>query len=137
MFCALLSTQDSRLEAYARLVVRVGVNLQAGQTLAVSAGPEHAPLAAALAREAYAAGARFVDVVYLDPHVRRAHIEFSSEDDLGYSPPWLVTRLRQVGERHDALIAIEGEAEPELFGISTAGESRGRGCSSWPRRRCT
>ena len=110
-----MSTHESRLEAYARLIVRVGVNLQPGQTLAVSAGLEHAPLARAIAREAYAAGARYVDVAYADPHVRRAHIEFASEKDLGYSPPWLVTRLRQVGERHDALIAITGDAEPELF----------------------
>ena len=29
--------------------------------------------------------------VYIDPHVRRAHIEFASEAMLGYSPPWLVT----------------------------------------------
>jgi aminopeptidase len=69
----------------------------------------------AVAREAYSAGARFVDVRYVDPHVRRAHIEFSSEADLGYSPPWLVTRQRRLGEQHDALIQIMGEAEPELF----------------------
>jgi aminopeptidase len=110
-----LSTLDSRLEAYAQLVVRVGVNLQPGQTVAVTAGLEHAPLARAIARAAYSAGARFVDVRYVDPHVRRAHIEFASEADLGYSPPWLVTRLREIGEHHDALIAIIGEAEPELF----------------------
>lgn len=106
---------DNRLEAYARLVVRVGVNLQPGQTLAVTAGLEHGPLVRAVAREAYSAGARFVDVRYVDPHVRRAHIEFSSEADLGYSPPWLVTRQRRLGEQHDALIQITGEAEPELF----------------------
>jgi aminopeptidase len=110
-----LSTHDSRLEAYAQLVVRVGVNLQPGQTVAVTAGLEHAPLTRAIAREAYAAGARFVDVRYVDPHVRRAHIEFSAEDDLGYAPPWLITRLRQIGEQHDALISITGDAEPELF----------------------
>ena len=110
-----MSTGEQRLEDYARLVVRVAVNLQAGQTLAVSAGLEHAPLARAIARQAYQAGARFVDVVYVDPHVRRAHIEHASEAMLGYSPPWLVTRLREIGERHDAFIAITGEAEPELF----------------------
>jgi aminopeptidase len=108
-------TPEQRLEAYAELVVRIGVNLQAGQTLAVSSGLEHAPLAAAIARAAYAAGARFVDVAYQDPHVRRAHIEHASEDMLGYSPPWLVTRLREIGERHDAFIAIAGDAEPELL----------------------
>ena len=120
-----MSTGEQRLADYAQLVVRVGVNLQAGQTLAVSAGLEHAPLARAIARQAYEAGARFVDVVYADPHVRRAHIENASEAMLGYSPPWLVTRLREIGERHDAFIAITGEAEPELF-ASLDGERVGK-----------
>jgi aminopeptidase len=120
-----VSTGDQRLEDYARLVVRVGVNLQSGQALAVSAGLEHAPLARAIARQAYEAGARFVDVVYSDPHVRRAHIEYASEAMLGYSPPWLVSRLREIGERHDAFIAITGDAEPELF-ADLDGERVGR-----------
>ena len=36
---------DDRLARYARLAVRVGLNLQPGQTLAVNALLEHAPLA--------------------------------------------------------------------------------------------
>jgi hypothetical protein len=48
-----VSAADERLERYARLVVEVGVNLQPGQTLAVGAGLEHAPLVRAVAREAY------------------------------------------------------------------------------------
>ena len=63
------------LAAYARLAVRVGVNLQPGQRLAVNALLEHAPLVRAVAAEAYEAGASYVDVLYVDQHVRRAHIE--------------------------------------------------------------
>ena len=62
---------DERLERYAELAVRVGVNLAKGQTVFITARLEHAALARALTRAAYTAGARYVDVYYLDQHVRR------------------------------------------------------------------
>ncbi len=106
---------DERLSSYARLAVQVGLNLQPGQRLAVNAMIEHAPLARAIAREAYAAGASYVDVYYSDQHVRRAHIEAAAEDQLDYSPPWLVERYRRLGEDGAALCAITGNPEPELY----------------------
>ena len=106
---------DQRLESYARLAVRVGLNLQPGQILGINALIEHAPLARAIAREAYNAGANYVDVLYTDQHVRRSHIELAGEGLLDYSPPWLVNRLRELGEIGGALCAITGNPEPELF----------------------
>ena len=53
---------DARLRAFARLLVRTGVNLNEGQELLLHAQHEHAPFVRAIAQEAYAAGARFVDV---------------------------------------------------------------------------
>ena len=106
---------DERLESYARLAVRVGLNLQPGQILGINALIEHAPLARAIARQAYAAGAKYVDVLYTDQHVRRVHIELASDELLGYSPPWLVTRLRELGEIGGALCGISGNPEPELL----------------------
>jgi aminopeptidase len=106
---------DQRLASYARLAVQVGLNLQPGQILGISALIEHAPFVRAITREAYAAGAKYVDALYTDQQVRRAHIELADEDLLGYSPPWLVTRLRELGELGGALCAIAGNPEPELF----------------------
>ncbi|HZU19667.1 MAG TPA: aminopeptidase [Gaiellaceae bacterium] len=106
---------DKRLEQYARLAVEVGLNLQPGQTLAVNALLEHAPFAREIARQAYAAGARYVDVLYSDQHVRRAHIENADDDALGFSPPWLVQRLDELGRTGGALLAITGNPEPELY----------------------
>ena len=106
---------DDRLEQYARLTVRVGVNLQPGQTLAVNALLEHAPFARAIARQAYEAGARYVDVLYTDQHVRRAHVAQAREADLGFSPPWLVERYRKLGEIGGALCAISGNPDPEIL----------------------
>ena len=106
---------DERLEQYARLTVQVGLNLQPGQTLCVNALIEHAPFARAIARQAYEAGASYVDVLYSDQHVRRAHIEHAADADLGFSPPWLVKRLTELGRTGGALCAITGNPEPELF----------------------
>jgi aminopeptidase len=111
-----VAAADERLEAYARLAVQVGLNLQPGQTLGINALIEHAPLARAIAREAYAAGAYYVDVLYSDQHVRRAHIEQAAEEQLGFSPPWLVRRLKEFGEIGGALCAITGNPEPDLYG---------------------
>jgi aminopeptidase len=106
---------DDLLARYARLVVRAGVNLQPGQRLAVNALLEHAPFARAITAEAYEAGATYVDVLYTDQHVRRAHIAAAPDDALGFSPPWLVQRLRDLGDDRGALISIAGNPEPELF----------------------
>jgi aminopeptidase len=106
---------DERLEAYARLAVRVGANLQPGQLLGVSAHLEHAPFARAIAREAYKAGAEYVDVLFTDQRVRRAHIELADEDKLGYTPLWLLERADAIGRLRGAWISITGTAEPDLF----------------------
>ena len=108
-------TGDERLDAYARLIVRVGVNLQPGQELGVVALLEHAPLVRAIARVAYAEGARYVDVLYTDPHVRRALIETGPDESLDWSPPWLIARLERQTDMQSARIAIVGDPEPELL----------------------
>jgi aminopeptidase len=101
--------------AYAELALRVGVNLQPGQRLAVNALVEHAPFVRHVAAEAYKAGASFVDVFYGDQRIRRAHIEHVAEERLGWSPPWLVKRLRDLADDGGALLSISGNPEPEIF----------------------
>jgi aminopeptidase len=106
---------EERLEAYARLILGVGVNLQPGQELQVVGLLEHAPLVRTLARLAYADGARHVDVLYIDPHVRRALIELGPDESLDWSPPWLISRLERLSELQGARIAVVGDPEPELL----------------------
>jgi aminopeptidase len=102
-----------RLDAYADLIVRVGANVQPGQTFFVNALPEHVELARALARSGYRAGASYVDVRYADPHVNRARIELAPEDSLGDAPDWNVQRAAAL--EGNAVASIAGEAEPELL----------------------
>jgi aminopeptidase len=106
---------DEWLESCARLAVEVGVNLEPGQELQIDAHVEHASLARAVTRAAYAAGARYVDVYYTDAYERRAHVELAPEDALGWTPPWLLQRAEEGVARGAAGLLIAGEPEPELF----------------------
>ncbi len=103
-----------RIDRYADLIVRVGANVQEGQTLFVTALVEHAPLARALARAGYRAGARLVDVRYADNHLRRSFIESAPEDELSATPSWVMARTEAIAEG-GALIMIAGDPEPELL----------------------
>ena len=64
---------------------------------------------------AYEAGARYVDAVYSDHHVKRAQIELAAEETLDWTPPYLVRRLEDIAERHGARVSITGDPEPDLL----------------------
>ena len=103
------------LEEYARLALRVGINLQADQDVVMIANIEHAPLVRAIARVGYSEGARWVDAHYIDNHLRRAKVEFAPDEAVGWAPPWMIQRLEEEVERHTAFINIVGEPDPDLF----------------------
>ncbi|MFL5953189.1 MAG: aminopeptidase [Gaiellaceae bacterium] len=109
------ATGLNRIDRYAELAVRVGANVQSGQLVDVLARVEHAPVARAITREAYKAGARYVDVYYSDQHIRRALIEGAADDVLSWTPPWLLERAKEVGDERAAVIALTGDAEPNLL----------------------
>jgi aminopeptidase len=108
-------THEARVARYAELAVRVGANVQPGQLVEVIGRVEHAHVVRAVTRAAYEAGARYVDVAYSDLHVRRALIQYAADDVLSWTPPWLLERAVEIGDENAAVVALTGEAEPELL----------------------
>lgn len=106
---------DHLLEKYARLVVRVGVNVQPGQEVVVNALPEQADVARALATEAYRVGASRVHIQYDDPHVTRAAVELGPEELLGTSQEHELAQVRAWGTSKPALISLTGNPHPTLM----------------------
>ena len=106
---------EERLRRYAELAVRVGANVRPDQDAVVTGLVEHAEIARAVAREAYRAGARHVVVLYNDLHLRRAAIELGPEEELGWSPPYLLDWIRRWDEERPALIALTGNPTPDLL----------------------
>ncbi len=108
-------TGDERLRRYAELAVRVGANVQSGQDVVVTCLVEHAEIARAVTREAYRAGAKHVVVQYGDLHTRRAAIELGPEDELGWSPPYMLDWVRRWHSENPALISLTGNPNPDLL----------------------
>ncbi len=107
--------RSAELDEYARLVLRVGVNIEPKQDVTVFAYIEHAPLVRAIARVAYGEGAWRVDTNYVDVHVRRARAALAPEDAVGWTPPWALQRVAEEAERGTAFVSVVGEPDPDLF----------------------
>ena len=108
-------SRERHVERLAQLCVDYGVNLQPGQVLQVNAEYGQEEMARALAARAYERGAKFVDVWYFDPHVKRARIEHADEETLPYVPPWYGQRALARSEDRGALISIAGAVSPGLL----------------------
>jgi aminopeptidase len=102
-------------ERLAQLAVAFGANVQRGQIVAVHAEPSHAELVHAVAEACYRRGARFVDVCYFDPFVKRARLRCADTGTLEFVPSWYRQRIVELGEQRCALITITGPTAPALF----------------------
>jgi aminopeptidase len=102
-------------EQLADLAIGFGANVQRGQVVAIGGEPGKEYLIRALAESAYRHGAKFVDLAWFDPWVKRARVEYADEDTLDYVPPWIGERVLQLGEHRAARIALSGPAAPGLL----------------------
>lgn len=109
------------VKALAQLAVAFGANLQPGQILAIASEPGKEQLARAIADEAYARGALFVDLSVFDVHFKRARARHADPETLSFVPPWLGERALALGEHRCARVALTGPVAPGVLdGIAPA-----------------
>jgi aminopeptidase len=107
---------DPRFTRLAELLVGFGANVQPGQIVAVMAYVGgHEELARAVTGAAYRQGAKFVDVAWFDPLVKRERIAYAAEETLDYVPPWYGQRVEQLGELRCARISFTGTVSPHAM----------------------
>jgi aminopeptidase len=106
---------EATLARFADLVIGFGANLQPDQIVAIGCEPGKEPLVRALAASAYRHGAKFVDVAWFDPHVKRARIEHAKPETLDFVPPWYGERILALGDAHAAYVALSGPTAPGLL----------------------
>src|SRR5262249_10314790 len=92
-----------------------GANVQPDQVVAVEAAPEARPLVQAIARRAYAKGARYVDVQYFDGTVKRIRAEAAARETLDWVPPWLGRRMEMLGDLAAARCVLVPRVPPGLL----------------------
>jgi aminopeptidase len=105
---------DQRFTRLAELSVH-GANVQPGQIVIVSAELGQEDLAREIAAAAYDRGAKFVDVNYFDPLVKRARIEHADPETLDFVPSWYSGRMLAHAEARGARVSLAGATSPNLL----------------------
>ncbi|HLO33849.1 MAG TPA: aminopeptidase, partial [Anaerolineales bacterium] len=108
------------LRKYAEAVVKVGLNLRAGQRLIITnATARGVPPAARafvheIAKAAYAAGAHFVDVIWGDEEMLRIRLQNAPADSFSEYPKWHVAGIMDIIRNGDALLSIYAN-DPDVY----------------------
>jgi aminopeptidase len=106
---------DATLNRFADVIIGFGANVQPGQIVSVSCEPGKEFMVRAIAASAYRHGAKFVDVQYFDPWIKRARVEYAREEDLDFIPDWHGKRLLALGELGAARVGLSGPVAPGLL----------------------
>ena len=105
-----------QLDRLARVAVRVGLNLQPGQDLVLTAPIAAAPLVRRIAAQAYAAGAGLVTPIYADEAVTLARYTHGQDGTFDRAADWLYQGMAAAYARNAARLAIVGDNPMLLSG---------------------
>jgi len=105
----------SILRAYARLLLKTGVNLQPGQKLDVAFEAVHRPFVEILVEEAYLMGAAYVNPRVATPTLTRRRLDSSSSQYLDFVPGWLTAYWDEMVRDDWAVISLVGDEDPAVF----------------------
>ncbi len=94
------------LEKYAKLIVEVGANVQKDQYVAINSSTETKELARLLAKAAYNAGAKRVDVQWSDNYVTRTGYDSMSIETLEDIPEWSIDKVKWFMNNNGCVISI-------------------------------
>lgn len=107
--------EEKKLRAYARLIARMGVNVQAGQEVIVRTEPQQLEFLEMLVDECYLAGASKVSIEWRFVPAQRLDIKYQSDDTLGRVEPWEEQRLKEKVEKLPASIYLDSD-DPDGLG---------------------
>ncbi|GAB6930259.1 aminopeptidase [Paenibacillus sp. JCM 10914] len=105
---------EQKMERYAELAVKVGANVQPGQTLVVNAMIEAASLVRLIVKHAYQAGAKLVKVNYSDEVVTRIRYDLAPEESFTEPPTYFANEVTELAEQGAAFITILS-SNPDLM----------------------
>lgn len=114
-----MSDFQTKLEKYAELAVKVGVNIQQGQTLIINCAIDSAELVRLIVKKAYETGARFVKVNWSDDTVTRLRYDMAAEESFLDEPKWYAGEMLEYVENGAAVLHVMSSDPDLLSGVST------------------
>ena len=109
---------ENKLREYAKLIVKIGANVQKGQRVRLQAEVDQIPLVKMVTEECYKAGASYVELFWSCGEVNKLHYQYATSDVLGEVAVWEEERAKQMTETLPVRIFIDSSDPDELSGIS-------------------
>jgi len=105
---------EQKLEQYAELIVKIGANVQRGQSVFVNCTVDIAPLARLIAKMAYESGASNVYVDWRDDEINLLKYAMADEDVFQSYPEWEAAKRNDFVDRRAAFIFVD-TPNPDLL----------------------
>ncbi|MCZ8534112.1 aminopeptidase [Psychrobacillus psychrodurans] len=109
---------QQKLEEYAELVVKVGLNIQPNQPLLINTTTDTIDFTRLIVKKAYEAGAKRVDVNYTDEVNARAFYDYAPDEAFNEFPKWAAMQRDELIENKGALLWIDADNPDLLEGVS-------------------
>lgn len=106
---------EEKLQKYAELIVKVGVNVQPGQEVVLYINVDQQNLAHLIVKEAYQAGAGKVMIKWSDTFAQREFLEHASDEFLENVPEFAKEEAQYIAEHRCCRISVMSE-DPGAFG---------------------
>lgn len=107
------------LHKYAELAVKVGANVQKGQTLIINTSLDAAELVRLIVKQAYEQGAYHVKVNWSDDTVTRLRYDMAAEESFLDEPKWYAGEMLELVQKGAAVLHIVSSDPDLLNGVST------------------
>jgi aminopeptidase len=119
-----------KLDRLAEVAVRVGLRLQPGQDLLLTAPVVALPLVRRIAKHAYEAGAGLVTPILSDEEITLNRFRFGSDASFERAPSWLYEGMAKAFSANTARLAIVGDNPMLLSGENPEKVSRANKANS-------
>src|ERR1700693_4765435 len=114
------SIDPAKLERLAETAIKVGLRLQPGQDLFLTAAVSALPLARRIVAEAYKAGAGLVTPILSDEEITLSRYRFAPDASFDRAPAWLYEGVGKAFAANTARLAIVGDDSMLLAGEDPA-----------------
>ncbi|MCJ8009053.1 aminopeptidase [Lederbergia wuyishanensis] len=106
------------LEKYADLAVKVGVNVQKGQTLAINTTIDNSEFIRLVVKKAYEAGAKNVVVNWNDDVVSRLKYDLAPDEAFNEYPYWRAREVEELAENGAAFMSVVSSSPDLMKGVN-------------------
>lgn len=113
-----------KLDRLAEVAVKVGLQLQPGQDVFLTAPSSALPLVRRIAEHAYKAGAGLVTPLLSDEEITLARYRYARDDSFDRAPSWLYEGVAKAFDNNTARLAIVGDDPMLLSGEDAAKVAR-------------